>query len=183
MQLQPHFLFNSLNAIAALVHKDPDAADEMIGALSDFLRLTLESSEEQEVPLRRELEFVERYLAIEKVRFGERLRYRIDAPAETLDIRVPALLLQPIVENSIRHGLAQQVAAGEIEITARKQNGTLFMTIRDNGVGLGAREPKEGVGLGNTKARLRETYGDRASLTIADQNGAVVDIQLPSSSA
>ncbi len=111
MQLQPHFLFNSLNAIAELVHKDADAADEMLGALSDFLRLTLESAGEQELPLRRELEFVERYLAIEKVRFGERLHFSIEVPPEALPALVPALVLQPLVENAVPTGPSRRAGA------------------------------------------------------------------------
>src|SRR4051812_30417496 len=121
MQLQPHFLFNALNAIAALVHKDPDAADEMLAALSDFLRLVLATSGEQELPLRRELELVERYLAIEHARFGDRLQYRVDVSPETEPALVPAFLLHPLVENAVRHGFEPRSCAGSLTIQARLQ--------------------------------------------------------------
>ena len=181
MQLQPHFLFNSLNAIAALVHKDANAADEMLGALSDLLRLTLESSGEQELPLRRELEVVERYLAIEKVRFGDRLNFAIDAAPETLPALVPALVLQPLVENAVRHGLEPLRRPGELTIRAERDGAVLRLLVTDNGAGLRAPStPREGVGLANTRARLRELYGDAAALDlISSEEGLTVRIAIP----
>jgi Histidine kinase/Histidine kinase-, DNA gyrase B-, and HSP90-like ATPase len=180
MQLQPHFLFNSLNAIAALVHNDPDAADEMLAALSDLLRLTLETSGEQELPLRRELEFVERYLAIEQVRFGERLRFELDVAPDTLDALVPTFLLQPLVENAVRHGLEPRSAVGILTISARHEGGALRLVVADNGAGLANGQPeREGVGLSNTRARLRELYRDSAQLDLRSEEGLHVEVQLP----
>ena len=135
MQLQPHFLFNALNSIAELVHRDPQAADAMIGALSDLLRLTLETSGEQELPLRREMDAVERSVAIEQVRFGDRIRVETDIPADTAAALVPNFLLQPLVENAIRHGLQPQSSAGELKITARREGEQLRIEVADNGIG------------------------------------------------
>lgn len=179
MQLQPHFLFNSLNAIAALIHKDPEAADEMVAALSDFLRLTLERPTEQEMPLRRELEFVERYLAIEKVRFGDRLHFSFDIPADTHAALVPALMLQPLVENAVRHGLEPKLAGGKLTITARRENGHLRLSVADNGAGLGEHPTREGIGLHNTRARLGELYGSNATLELHSEEGVEVLVSLP----
>lgn len=180
MQLQPHFLFNSLNAIAALVHKDPEAADEMLGALSDFLRMTLESSGEPELPLRRELEFIERYLAIEKVRFGDRLRFTIDVEPGTLEARVPALVLQPLVENAVRHGIEARPGEGLITISAARSDSRLLLKVTDNGAGLrNAPGSGGGIGLTNTRSRLRELYGDAATLELRNEGGVSVLLSLP----
>ncbi len=180
MQLQPHFLFNALNAIAALVHKDPEAADEMLAALSDFLRMVLETSGEQELPLRRELELVERYLAIEHARFGDRLHFHMDVAPEAEPALVPAFLLQPLVENAVRHGLEPRPGAGSLSIRARRENGTLHLTVSDDGVGLPEQRPaREGIGLVNTRARLRELYHGAARLELTSGAGVTVDITLP----
>jgi two-component system LytT family sensor kinase len=178
MQIQPHFLFNSLNALGALIRKDTDAADEMLGALSDFLRLTLASSGEQEVPLGREMEFAERYLAIEKIRFGDRLTCLIDTPAETLAALVPALLLQPLVENAVRYGIEPQRSGGQLHLMAWREADRLKLRVSDNGPGL-SRPTCEGVGLGNTRARLRELYGAAASLEIREAPGFGITVALP----
>lgn len=180
MQLQPHFLFNSLNAIAALVHTNPDGADEMLGALSELLRLTLETSGAQELPLLQELQFVERYLAIEHVRFGDRLHFELDVAPDTHAAMVPTFLLQPLVENAVRHGLEPQSGAGLLTVRARREGRTLHISIADNGVGLTDETPKcEGIGLTNTRARLRELYRDQATLELRNANGLSVDIILP----
>ena len=181
MQVQPHFLFNSLNAISALVHQDAERADEMIDALSDFLRLTLESSAEQEVPLERELEFVERYLRIEKVRFGDRLQVKIDAHPETLRALVPSLVLQPLVENAIRHGLEPHPRTGIIAIEARRYLNQLILSIADNGGGLGGDEGRrrEGIGLTNTRARLHALYGTEATFELQELDGVRAVVTLP----
>lgn len=180
MQLQPHFLFNSLNAIAELVHHDPKAADEMITALSHLLRLTLETSGEQELPLRRELEFVERYLAIERVRFGERLHFSLEIAPDTQTALVPTFLLQPLVENAVRHGLAPHPHAGRVTVRAHREDDRLHLSVSDDGVGLPA-SPKirEGIGLANTRARLRELYDGHASLELRAETGLHVSITLP----
>jgi hypothetical protein len=180
MQLQPHFLFNALNAIAALVHTNPDAADEMLAALSDLLRLTLETSHEQELPLRRELEFVERYLMIEHVRFGDRLQFELDVAPETEAALVPTFLLQPLVENAVRHGLEPRSGNGKLVIRARRDNGSLRLSVEDNGVGLREEKPdREGIGLANTRARLRELYDGAANVELRNRDGLTVELTLP----
>jgi two-component sensor histidine kinase len=180
MQLQPHFLFNSLNAITALVHKDADAAEEMLAALADLLRLTLETSGDQELPLQRELKFVESYLAIEHVRFGDRLRFQLDIDPETRGALVPNFLLQPLVENAVRHGLEPRSGEGLLTVEAKRDRETLRLAVSDNGVGLpNAAAPPEGIGLRNTRERLRELYGDKASLDLRNAKGLRVEVSLP----
>ena len=184
MQLHPHFLFNTLHAISTLVHRDAEAADRMIARLSDLLRLSLDNLGEQEVPLKRELEFLQRYLEIEQIRFGDRLKVQINIEPETLDAMAPNLILQPLVENAIRHGIAPRSAPGRIEIHAKRKNGQLQLQVRDDGAGLpgGKKEAlKEGVGLTNTRARLRQLYGTayRFALHNAEDGGLVVDISIP----
>ena len=160
MQLQPHFLFNTLNAISTLVHRDAAAADEMIGNLSDFLRLTLENADRPELPLGEELEFVRCYLAIEQVRFGDRLRVDYDVPAELRSVAVPTLILQPLVENALRHGLEPQTGGGTLRIEARRMGDSLQISVIDNGRGLPAQPPQRtGIGVANTRERLRERFG------------------------
>src|SRR5215213_4171430 len=165
MQLHPHFLFNALHSISALVHSDPDAADKMIARLGDFLRLTLDSAAAQEVTLKQELEFLNCYLDIERTRFRDRLTTRIEADPQVLDCVVPNLILQPIVENAIRHGVSQRAAAGHVEVRASRAGQALRLEVRDNGRGLpeGAEVQRGkqggGVGLANTRARLQQLYG------------------------
>ncbi|MFN0066444.1 MAG: sensor histidine kinase, partial [Limisphaerales bacterium] len=131
MQLNPHFLFNTLNAIASLVHRSPHAADEMIGCLSDFLRLTLAGGSRTEIPLREELEFARRYLDIERVRFGERLLVEESIAPDTLDAVVPALVLQPLIENAVRHGIEPGMSGGTIRLATRRDGGTLELRVSD----------------------------------------------------
>jgi signal transduction histidine kinase len=182
MQLNPHFLFNSLHAISALVHKDAELADQMITRLSDLLRYALESTDAQEVPLRQELDFLRRYLEIEQTRFGDRLSVRLEIAPETLDALVPNLLLQPLVENAIRHGIEPRAKPGRIELRSRRESGQLKLEVRDNGVGLSPdREVEEGVGLSNTRARLKQLYGDRHRFELAEEpsGGLAVRLELP----
>lgn len=180
MQLQPHFLFNSLNAIAELVHKDPEAADEMLVALANLLRLTLETSGEQELPLSREMEFVERYLAIERVRLGDRLHVTFDLAPGTRNALVPVFLLQPLVENAVRHGLEAQGGPGRLAISAGRRDAALVLTISDNGPGLQPDKPlREGIGLANTRARLEELYGPAGTLEFRRAEGFTVVITIP----
>jgi two-component sensor histidine kinase len=160
MQLNPHFLFNSLHSISALMHKNVDAADRMISRLSDLLRAALDNTEMQEVPLRDELNFLQRYLEIEQIRFGSRLRVETDAGPDTLEARVPNLILQPLVENAIRHGIEPHSRPGRIRLLARRQADELTLEVHDNGSGLGSQSPIDGVGLSNTRARLQTLYGD-----------------------
>jgi signal transduction histidine kinase len=184
MQLHPHFLFNTLHAISTLVHKDAEAADRMIARLSDLLRLSLDNLGEQEVPLQRELEFLERYLEIEQIRFGDRLTVIMNIAPETLDAIVPNLILQPLVENAVRHGIAPRSTPGRIEIHAQRENAQLQLQVRDDGAGLPSGKStalKEGVGLTNTKARLQQLYGaaSRFELHDADGGGLLVKLSIP----
>ena len=186
MQIHPHFLFNTLNSIAALLHKDVEAADRMIARLSDFLRITLNSSESTATTLKQELEFLKTYLDIEKVRFQERLIVDMQVRPEALDARVPNLILQPIIENAIRHGVAQNADAGHISIDASRKNGRLQISIEDNGPGLNGNdhrsEPGNGVGLANTRERLNRFYEGDFRFEISDkagQHGTVVKMDVP----
>lgn len=184
MQLQPHFLFNTLNAISTLVHENPNAADDMIASLSDFLRLTLTRGDQPEQSLREELHFIDRYLAIEHIRFGERLVVHQDIDPATLDLRLPALILQPLVENAVRHGLEPRPGPGILTLAARRDGADLVIRVADNGVGIAAEGPiREGVGLSNTRARLRELYGDRATLQPLETagGGTTWEVRLPAS--
>lgn len=180
MQLNPHFLFNTLHAISALMHKDLDAADRMIAQLSDLLRRALDSGEEHEVPLRQELDFLERYLTIEQTRFGKRLVVRLEIAPETLDALVPNLLLQPLVENAIQHGIEPQAKPGEVGISARREGADLVLEVRDDGVGLGA-QWEENVGLSNTRLRLEQLYGRRHRFELRNRStgGVMVTAALP----
>ncbi len=179
-QLQPHFLFNTLNSISALQLTNVDAANRMTARLGDFLRLTLEASGVNEVPLRREIEFLESYLEIERVRFQDRLSVRIDVPKEALDIPVPNLILQPIVENALRHGIGSRIGPGNISISATCSGNELRIEVRDDGQGL--KTPgHERVGVANTRARLQQMYGDaqRFEMMNAPEGGVVVAIVTP----
>ena len=187
MQLHPHFLFNALHSISALVHSDPDAADKMIARLGDFLRLTLDSAAAQEVPLRQELEFLNCYLDIERTRFRDRLTTQIEADPQVLDCVVPNLILQPIVENAIRHGVSQRAAHGHVEVRAARVGDSLRLEVRDNGRGLpegveaGRAKQGGGVGLANTRARLQQLYGGSYRFDIANSpaGGAIVTLEIP----
>lgn len=188
MQLNPHFLFNTLNAIATLVHRDPHAADEMIACLSDFLRLTLSSQNSPETPLRTELEFARRYLDIEKVRFGDRLEVHEDISPECLGEPIPTLVLQPLLENSIRHGIERSEDKGRIDLSVRQEGNQIVLRIGNTGPELdpqanGSR--RTGVGLANTRARLKELHGDAASLLLEHRprGGLDVEIRLPRSAS
>jgi two-component sensor histidine kinase len=181
MQLQPHFLFNTLNMIAELVHEEPEKADAMLTSLSGLLRLTMETAGEQELPLRRELEFIERYLTIMHARFEDRLKFQIGIDPATHAALVPTFLLQPLVENAVEHGLGPRtMAGGLISIRSRRVGDSLYLCVADNGVGLnGAKRGPEGMGLGNTRNRLRELYGEAGKLEIQDSGGLIVEISLP----
>lgn len=187
MQIQPHFLFNTLNSIAALLHKDVEAADRMIARLSDFLRMTLKSSGESAVTLEQELEFVKTYLEIEKIRFQDSLQVEFHISEDALEAQVPNLILQPLIENAVRHGAARQISVGRLQIHAAREADRLLIKIEDNGPGLDGnvnRKSKAGVGIGlaNTRARLGQFYGDDFSFEIAgtpDSSGTVVSLNVP----
>jgi len=184
MQLHPHFLFNTLHAISALVPKDPEAADRMIARLSDLLRMSLESDAAQEVVLEHELEFLQGYLDIQKTRFGDRLKVAMDVDAGVLHAFVPNMILQPLVENAIKHGVAPRTSGGNIAITAGRRDGQVTIQIQDDGPGLGGRGAAGitfGVGLSNTRARLEQLYGSahRFELVNRAEGGLRVEIDLP----
>jgi two-component system LytT family sensor kinase len=183
MQLQPHFLFNTLHSISTLVHTNADGADRMIAQLSDLLRAALNADAVEFVPLRQELDFAEKYLAIEQTRFSDRLMVRFDVAPETLEAPVPYLILQPIVENAVRHGISRNVGAGEIVVAARVSEGRLIIRVTDNGPGISEAEgrTREGVGLKNTRARLEQVYAERFELRLspAGKHGTVAEMILP----
>ena len=173
MQLQPHFLFNTLHAIGVLIHSDPKAAHLMLTRLAELLRLSLDTASEPELPLETELAFVEKYLAIQKVRFGDRLTVRYALEPGAMRGLVPTLVMQPLVENALEHGLAPHARLGVIEIAASREGDALTIRVRDNGDGLAEGSPrmKSGVGLANTRGRLRQLYGDRSRLTLSNIAG------------
>jgi signal transduction histidine kinase len=179
-QLNPHFLFNTLNAISTLVEDDPAGVRRMIARLGDLLRHTLDEADEQEIPLARELEMLRRYLDIMEVRFQGKLEVSIETDSSLDDALVPNLVLQPLVENTFRHGLALMQTTGRVAVRAVRDDGDLVLTVRDNGRGP-AWEVREGVGLTNTRARLTQLYGarQRLALTAAEGGGAVVEIRVP----
>ncbi|MBN9658556.1 MAG: histidine kinase [Acidobacteria bacterium] len=184
MQLQPHFLFNTLNAIMVLVRQQKGReAEEMLGRLSDLLRCVLEDVDSQEIPLRRELEYLQLYLSIEQVRFQDRMRVEIAAAPEVMDAAVPHMILQPIVENAIRHGIGRSSSAGRLRISAALVDGQLELRVLDDGPGLilTAPAPSRGIGLSNTRARLEQLYGRAARLTVenAPEGGVAATIVLP----
>lgn len=182
MQLHPHFLFNTLNAISALIRESPDEADEMVSRLGDLLRMTLETAGLQEVPFKQELEFLKHYLDIEQTRFQDRLKVEMAIEPETLDGLVPSMILQPLVENSVRHGVAPRPEGGCIKIKAWRDNSLLRLEVEDDGPGLsGDTPPKERVGLTNTRARVSNLYGDEHGLKLrhAAGGGLVVSLSIP----
>ena len=186
MQLHPHFLFNTLHSISSLLNKDPEVARKMITRLGDFLRLTLENSGAQEVTLRQEMDFLGCYLEIERIRFQDRLITHLDVAQQTLDAKVPNLILQPIVENAIRHAIAPRSTPGRIEIEAKQRNGTLRIQVRDNGPGLSQHRTyenvfKKGLGLANTETRLAQLYGRAHSFNLSNnpEGGLIVTLEIP----
>ena len=185
MQLHPHFLFNTLHSISALLNKDVPAARSMITRLGDFLRLTLENAGTQEVTLQQEMEFLNGYLEIERVRFRDRLTTLVNVDPRMLDVPVPNLILQPIVENAMRHAIATRSSFGRIEITARPRNGALRIEVKDNGPGLQVDQDgihlRKGLGLANTRARLERLYGadHLLELTNDPDGGVIVILEIP----
>jgi sensor histidine kinase YesM len=186
MQLNPHFLFNTLNAVSSLMLTDVSAANKMLTRLADLLRLTLDSSHEQEVPLQKEIEFLQRYLDIEQIRFGQRLQLKMELEPSTLEAAVPNLILQPLVENAVRYAIEPQENAGHIEIRSRRDNGRLVLQISDNGPGLPAELPsehtgRERIGLNNTRERLRKLYGEnqRFDLSGNAMGGLTAKLSIP----
>lgn len=182
-QLHPHFLFNTLQGISTLLHRDPDAADRMLARLSDLLRRTLRRAESQEVPLGDELETLDNYVAIQQVRFQDRLTVEKVIGPGAEEVFVPHFVLQPLVENAIEHGIARRAGAGRITIAALRNDDHLELSVTDDGSGLDHSNdfPVEGIGLGNTRRRLAALYGERAALTLspAPGGGLRVDLVVP----
>ena len=182
-QLHPHFLFNALHTIGSLVRTgDRENAVKVTADLGDLLRRMLEGAAQQEVPLKQELEFIRSYLEIERIRFRDRLEVRFEVEPEVLEARVPHLVLQPLVENAIRHGIAPHLFAGKVSVSARRLDGHLELLVRDDGPGVGEGDSaRPGIGLTNTRARLQRLYGDGFRLEVSnlDQGGLESRVELP----
>ena len=175
-ELHPHFLFNTLHAISTLVHRDPESADRMISRLSDLLRITFDRTGEPKVSLKEEIDFLQKYLDIEQTRFQDRLTVHVNVEPDALDGEVPRMILQPIVENAIKHGIAGRQGGNQIQIMAGRDGDRLWMQVRDNGGGLQVRTLKAlrtGVGLSNTRARLECLYGRHYRLEFTDKHGGL----------
>lgn len=182
IQIQPHFLFNTLHTVAGLVREgDRQTAIETIEELSELLRRALRDVEQQEVPLDEELDFLERYVRIQQLRFGDRLSVEVRREPDVADALVPSLILQPIVENAVRHGLDPAHGAGRVIVTAARTADELVLEVEDNGAGMASDLPREGLGLGNTRRRLEQLYGGRASLRVegGTTRGTRVVIRVP----
>ncbi|MEA2488708.1 MAG: two-component system, LytTR family, sensor kinase [Acidobacteriota bacterium] len=180
MQINPHFLFNTLHAVSAMVERNPSGVRKMIARLSELLRHTIDTHATDEVPLRDELEFLGRYVEIMEIRFQGRLTVERRIDPATTDALVPNLILQPIVENALEHGVSRNKGPGVVEIASERRGDVLVLTVRDNGPGI-ADETRTGVGLTNTRARLSQLYGEAASvqLSAAAEGGTVAEIALP----
>lgn len=182
MQLQPHFLFNTLNSISSLMIKSVTDAQNVIAKLADLLRTVLTESPTQTIPLSKELTFVKNYLSIEQLRFSDRLEVHYQIAPETQNARVPSLILQPIIENAVKHGFSKQAGMGIITIASTAQNGHLQITITDNGAGLQNTQSKNfGIGLQNVQERLHNLYQDRSTFTLsaASPTGTTATLTLP----
>jgi two-component system, LytTR family, sensor kinase len=179
-QLQPHFLFNTLNAVHALVYEDQKAAGRVITRLGELLRMSLAAGNQQEVPLRYELEFVRAYLDIQQTRLASRLRVEFDVPDGLHDLLVPTLLLQPLAENAVIHGIAPLVRGGVVRIAAALEGDTLVLTVADTGAGFGQAK-RRGIGLTNVQLRLRHLYGVAQTFSIEanEPAGTIVTTSLP----
>lgn len=183
-QLHPHFLFNTINAVSELVYDAPETADRILTQLSVLLRMLLKGGKEQEIPLRKELDFLRGYVEIQQTLLQERLAVDFRVDAGVLDASVPNMILQPLVENAIRHAVAPREEGGKIEVEARRHNGTLHVSVRDDGPGLaknGAAKETKGIGLANTRARLKHLYGDAHNfeLTETPGGGLTVSMEMP----
>jgi two-component system LytT family sensor kinase len=183
-QIEPHFLFNTLNAVSGLVREGRnDAAVSMIAGLSDFLRRILDGSPRQQVPLGEEMEFAQKYLDIQKVRFAERLQLSVDVPRELYEAQVPSLILQPMVENAVKHGIAKRAQGGAIRIAATRADGRLTLSVSNDGPSLptDAEMVRSGIGMTNVRTRLKSLYGDAFELTMQnrDAGGVEVSMSLP----
>ena len=182
MQLQPHFLFNTLNSISVLMRDDVVTANKMLVRLSELLRAALRNESSQEVTLEEELDFLRGYLEIEQIRFQDRLTVDFQVDKETLEARIPNLILQPLVENSIRHGITPLATAGKILIESHRENGFIELSVSDNGAGLNdSAQLNNGIGWKNTRERLEKLYGEKQKFEVrAGENGGLqVRIKIP----
>ncbi len=175
-ELQPHFLFNALHAISTLMHRNVEAADEMVTQLGDLLRLSLDTRNVQQVPLREELGVLEPYLNILRIRFGDRLTVSVDVEPGLLEVRVPLFILQPLVENAINHGISRRAGAGTIAIRARGVDDSVQITVADDGAGLESPSVAEGIGLSNTRLRLEQLYGSAGRLALKGLQGSGAEV-------
>jgi two-component system, LytTR family, sensor kinase len=182
-QLHPHFLFNTLHSIAELLHENPALAEQLILRLAELLRKVLQTPVRQEVPLAEEIEFIKGYLEIEQMRLGERLSIAWEVAPETLAARVPGLMLQPLVENAIQHGIATLARPGRLSIRARREDGFLHVQVHDTGPGVLAVDTPhgsgQGIGLANTESRLKRLYGERQRFELVNENGLTVNVRIP----
>jgi two-component system LytT family sensor kinase len=183
-QVQPHFLFNTLNAITGLIlEKRNEDAVSVIAGLSDLLRGVLEGSGKQHVPLREEVEFLEKYIEIQRLRFSDRLRVDLDVPAELLAAQVPSLILQPLVENALKHGIAKRAQGGDIRISATRSNGSLVLSVYNDGAGVSPGWEKStcGIGIPNLRTRLHSLYGQRSQFSLQNEtpHGVRANVSLP----
>ena len=176
--MHPHFLFNTLQSIWALMHRDRDAADEMLACLGELLRGSMRGGSSVLVPLGRELAYVRHYLRIEALNIGERLRVEEDIAANTLDCLVPELVLQPLVENAVRHGIAPSVHGGTVRISARRDHAALVLRVRDDGANGATSTAGSGIALQNTRRRLELLYGDAHTFDISRADGGGLDVRL-----
>jgi signal transduction histidine kinase len=185
MQLNPHFLFNALNSVSMLVRRNRNEdAVNLIAGMGELLRYVLDDRHPSEIPLRQELRYVEQYFSIEQVRFGDRIRFSIDAAPESLDARVPTLILQPLVENAVQHGVAKRARGGHVEVSAKVVEGRLELCVRDDGPGVpnaNTQQCTPSVGIRNTRERLQWTYGDRSKFRLEniESGGAVATVIIP----
>ena len=179
MQLNPHFLFNSMNSISSLIQVNPASADIMLEQLSSLLRITLERGEAQLIPLSDEMQFIEMYLAMQDVRFTGRIRQEISVEPELLDALVPAMLLQPLIENAYVHGLSRIQKSGVLVVAASRQNSALSLRVSNSGAGIQSRDARRtGVGLANVRDRLRLHYGDNQTCAIEELEDGVVQVTI-----
>jgi LytS/YehU family sensor histidine kinase len=182
-QIRPHFLFNTLNVLSNLIHTDPRKAEDLTEELAAVFRYTLDATRSEWVPLEDELRFVTSYLQIEKARFERRLAYLIDLEPETKTVRIPPMILQPVVENAVRHGIASRIEGGLVRLSAKLSAGRLVLVVEDSGSGLKAQNDSErqGIGLNNVRDRLKHIYGEEAALQFSalEPTGTSVTLILP----
>jgi len=178
-KVNPHFLFNTLNSIASLIPEDPVRAEEMVQKLADLFRYTLEASEQDMMRLSDEIEVVQKYLEIEKVRLGDRLNYTIDVDPDVADVTIPGLIIQPLAENSVKHGIAPKQQGGTIQITCNRNDGYCQVRIRDDGPGIGKKVTSNGFGLNGIRERLQLYYNDDYEFKVTDDQGLETLIRVP----